>query len=165
MGPPGSGKTTVLAALHGALANDDVTHAAFEVEAVAWAHPEPSDDQSFRHVAALRALHVAAGRELLLCAATVTSAAYMRGLLAALEADERLVIALDAPAALLRRRIVEREPPSWSGLPRLLDAAGEIADSSRSLQGVDATFSTEDADPAQVAAAIRALRPELLGGA
>jgi Ni2+-binding GTPase involved in maturation of urease and hydrogenase len=38
-GPPGSGKTSVLTALADALSDDDVPHAALEVEAVAWTHP------------------------------------------------------------------------------------------------------------------------------
>ena len=45
-------------------------------------------------------------------------AAYMDGLLAALRADERLVVRLEADPVVLRRRIVEREPPSWSGSRR-----------------------------------------------
>jgi len=38
IGPPGSGKTNVLTALHDALADSDVAHAVIELEAVAWAH-------------------------------------------------------------------------------------------------------------------------------
>ena len=68
-----------------------------------------------------------AGYGLILCGATVTSPAYMDGLLATLKADEEFVVRLEADPVVLRRRIVEREPPSWSGLPSLLAATAEIS--------------------------------------
>ena len=146
-GPPGSGKTTVLQALQNALADDDIKHAAIEVEALAWAHPTPSDSQSFRHLAAMRDLYGEVGYGLILCSATITSPAYMRDLLAALAADDRLVVRLDADSPTLRHRIIEREPPSWSGLPHLLDAVEGISIDSRLLTNVDAAFSTTDGSP------------------
>jgi Ni2+-binding GTPase involved in maturation of urease and hydrogenase len=45
IGPPGSGKTSVLTALHDVLADSDVAHAVVEVEAIAWAHPPIADER------------------------------------------------------------------------------------------------------------------------
>src|SRR5678815_3255230 len=53
IGPPGSGKTSVLTALHDMLADRDAAHAVVEVEAVAWAHPPLGDGQSLRHLESL----------------------------------------------------------------------------------------------------------------
>jgi predicted kinase len=160
-GPPGSGKTSVLTALQNMLADDAIRHAVIEVEALAWAHPPLSDEQSFRHVAALREMYATVGYELIVCGATVTSDAYMSALLAALAPTGRLVVRLDATSATLRRRIVEREPPEWSGLPALLSAADRIASASRLLAHVDATYSTEDASALAIAREIRDASPAL----
>jgi hypothetical protein len=62
----------------------------------------------------------------------------------------------------LQKRMVEREPPGWSGLPRLLRAADEIAVTSRLLEDIDIVCSTDDTTPLSVAAQIRSARPPLL---
>ena len=134
IGPPGSGKTAVLTALHDLLADDHVSHAVVEVEAVTWASPPVADEQSFRHLAAIRSMYAEAGYPLMLEAAPVT----------------------------LQKRIVEREPPGWSGLPRLLHAADEIASTSRLLEDIDIVCCTDDTTPLSVAAQIRSARPALL---
>jgi len=161
-GPPGSGNTTVLTALQNALADDGISHAVIEVEALSWAHPFVSDDQAFLHLAALRQMYENAGYNLILCGATVTSPAYLYGLLGALKADERLVVRLEADPVVLRRRIVEREPPSWSGLPSLLAATAEISATSRLLPDVEGVFPTTDATPLEIADQVRRMRPHIL---
>ncbi|MBA3348864.1 MAG: AAA family ATPase [Actinobacteria bacterium] len=150
-GPPGSGKTTVLTALQNSLVDDGVRHAAIEVEALAWAHPPVDDETAFRHLAGLRQTYADAGYDVVLCGATVTSDAYLEGLLRALAAERTLVVRLEAEPATLRQRIVEREPPEWSGLPGLLDAATEIASTSEALLDVDLVFSTERSTPQAIA--------------
>ena len=55
-GPPGSGKTSVLTALVDALSDDDVPHAALEVEAVVWTHPALDDERRLRARAVMTAL-------------------------------------------------------------------------------------------------------------
>jgi hypothetical protein len=95
--------------------------------------------------------------------ATATSADYLAAVLAAVAANDYLVVRLEADASTLRKRIIAREPAEWSGLPRLLDAADEIALLSRSLD-VHLVCSTEDASPLAVATQIRKARPEVLGG-
>src|SRR5215203_4876467 len=161
IGPPGAGKTTVLTALQNLLADDGIRHAAIELEALAWAHPAISDEQSFRHLAALSEMYGAARYDLIICGATVTSDAFMTSLVAALAADARLIVRLDAPVRTLRQRITQREPPGWSGLPHLLRATERIVVQSRRLTEVDATFSTDEASPRAIAAEIRGLSPGL----
>lgn len=163
IGPPGSGKTSVLTALHDILADNDVVHAVIEVEAVAWTHPPLADEQAFRHLGTLCRAYEGAGFPLVLVGATATSADYLAAVLAAIAADEALVVRLEADSSTLRERIAAREPPEWSGLGQLLNAADEIAVVSRSLEAVQLVCSTEDASPLDVAAQIRRARPELLG--
>jgi hypothetical protein len=164
IGAPGSGKTSVLTALHDALADDDVAHAVIEVEALAWAHLPISDAQSFQHLASLCDAYKAAGCELFIVGATATSVDYLAGVVSAVEADEYLVVGLDADPRTLRKRIVAREPPEWSGLPQLLDAVDEIALTTRSLEGVELLCSTDEASPTAVAEQVRQARPDVLRG-
>jgi GTPase SAR1 family protein len=164
IGPPGSGKTSVLTALHDALADDDVPHAVIEVEALAWAHLPISDAQSFQHLASLCDAYKAAGCELFIVGATATSADYLAGVVSAIEADEYLVIGLDADPQTLRKRIVAREPPEWSGLPQLLDVVDEIALTTRTLEDLQLLCSTDKASATAVAEQIRQARPDVLGG-
>jgi energy-coupling factor transporter ATP-binding protein EcfA2 len=161
-GPPGSGKTTLLTALENALADDGIRHAVIEIEAVSWAHPPLSDEQSFLHLIALRQKYTDAGYGLILCGATITSPEYMDGLLTALGSDERLLVRLEADPSALRQRIVERELPSWSGLPHLLASADAIAVASGLLPGMDAVFSTMSTPSLEIADQIRLMRPSVL---
>jgi energy-coupling factor transporter ATP-binding protein EcfA2 len=164
IGPPGSGKTSVLTALHDALAHSDVAHAVIEVEAIAWAHPPIGDPQSFRHLESMCRMHEAAGCQLIVVSATATSADYLTAVVAAVAADDYLVVRLEADPRTLRGRIIAREPAEWSGLPRLLDALDEIALASRSLEDVHLVCSTEDASPLAVAAQIRSALGPRWGG-
>jgi chloramphenicol 3-O-phosphotransferase len=162
IGPPGSGKTSILTALHDVLSDSDLAHAIIEVEAVAWTHGPLTDEQAFRHLGILCRAYEEAGYELILVGATATSADYLSGVVAAISADDYLVVRLDADSSTLRRRITAREPPEWSGLPWLLDAAGELAQVSRSLEDVHLVCSTEDSTPLDVASQIRSARPQIL---
>ena len=155
IGPPGSGKTSAITALHDLLADDDVGHAVVELEAVAWSHPPLTDEQSFMHLSSMCRLYAQAGFHLIVVGATATSQRYLAGVIEAIGADDTLVVRLDADALTLRQRIIAREPAGWSGLSRLLDAAAEIAPLSRSLSGVDLDCSTDHVPPATVAALIR----------
>src|SRR4051794_19742445 len=65
-GPPGAGKTSVLTALVDALSDDDIPHAALEVEMAVWTHPALSDEQWSHHVQTLCELSRDDGFELLL---------------------------------------------------------------------------------------------------
>lgn len=155
-GPPGVGKTSVLTALSDALVLDDLRHAVIEVEALAWAHPALPDEQSRQHVETVCTLYEQAGYDLLLVGATLDSDERVRGLLDAVGAEEHLLVRLEAEPGTLRDRIVEREPEGWPGLPGLLEASRELAETMARLAGFDLVLSTESDSPDTVAARIRA---------
>ena len=161
-GPPGAGKTSVLTALVDALSDDDIAHAAVEVEALVWTHPAVAREQRAHHVRATCELHRQAGHRLLLVAQTLETDADVTELLAAAAADQVFLVRLEARPATLVRRIVEREPPTWSGLDHLVEHAQELAASMPALSGVDLVLSTEGERAEDVAARIRAARPDRL---
>lgn len=162
-GPPGAGKTSVLTALADALSDDDIAHAVLEIEMVVWMHPAPTDEQWARHVRCNCELYREAGHRLLLVAQTLESDADTAELIDSVGADEAFVVRLEAEPATLAERIVEREPASWSGLPGLVEHARELAATMRALGGIDLVLSTEDQRAEDVAARIRAAKPEWLG--
>jgi broad-specificity NMP kinase len=145
-GPPGSGKTSVLTALADALSDDDVPHAAVEVEAVAWTHPALSDERRLAHVRTL-----CAGHDLVLVGETIETEADLAALLGAIGADETVVVRLEAPPDTLAERIIAREPPDWSGLAALVEHARTMP----AVGGADLVFSTDGARAEDVASRIR----------
>src|SRR3954468_14770558 len=120
IGAPGSGKTSTLEALMGALERDGVAHAAVELEALALVHPWPDDDAAMDHLEHLAQSFRRRGYPLLIVTATVTAHGYLERVRAALASDDVTFALLDAPDDVLRARLTEREPPDWVGLPRLL---------------------------------------------
>ena len=150
-GPPGAGKTSVLTALTGALSDDDIPHAAVEVETPVWTHPALSDEQWRRQLRLnCRLAH------------TLETDDDVAELLAAVDADDTVLVRLEAPPQTLVDRIVEREPASWSGLPGLVEHARELATSMPDLTGAKLVLSTEGQRPEEVAARIRAALPALV---
>ena len=123
-GPPGAGKTVTLMALSDALVADGVAHAAVDVDEIAWAYPYPSLEQRCEHLRAWCDPHRRAGRDLLLIAEVIESRDHLAGVLAAVGAEDHLLVRLDAAPETLRQRVITREPPGWTGLDDLL---GEIA--------------------------------------
>ena len=118
-GPPGAGKTSVLTALVDALSDDDIAHAAVEVETLVWTHPALTDEQRARHIRAACDLHREAGLDC--CSSqTLETDADAAALLVAVGADDVLMVRLEAEPATLVERIIEREPASWSGLAGLV---------------------------------------------
>jgi hypothetical protein len=134
---------------------DDERYAALEVEALAAVHPWPDDEAAFAHTEFVAHSFCRRGYPLLLVTATIVDAHYLRRLIAALPSDEILLVRLEAPPDVLRERLTRREPPDWVGLPRLLEAADGLAGSMAQLPGVDLVLGTIDAQPSEVAAAIR----------
>jgi len=161
-GPPGAGKTSVLTALVDALSDDDVAHAGIEVEMLEWAHPALTDEQWTRHLSTMCGLYRKGGHHLLLIAQTVETDDDLTMLCEAVGAEEYFLVRLEAQSATLVKRIIEREPPSWSGLATLVAHAQKLAISMRALRGVDLVLSTEGERPEDVAARIRAARPDQL---
>ncbi len=161
-GPPGAGKTSVLTALVDALSDDDIPHAAIEVEMLAWTHPALSDEQWARHLRMACELYREAGHRLVLVAQTLETDADVAELLEVVGADEVFLVRLEAQPARLVERIIEREPPGWSGLSGLVEHARELAATMPGLAGVDLVLSTEGERAEDIAARIRGSRPDWL---
>jgi len=155
----------VLTALVDLLSDDDIAHAAVEVEALVWCHPALTDAQWMRHVRASCELHREAGHRLLLVAQTLETDDDVAQLLGAVGADEYFVVRLEARPATLVERLVEREPAGWSGLSGLVEHTQVLASTMPALAGVDLVVSTEGQRPEDVAARIRAARPDRLAPA
>lgn len=149
----------MLTALADALSDDDIAHAAVEVESLAWTHPPLTDEQWTRQLQANCALHRDAGHRLLLLAHTLETEHDVAQLLAAVGPDEILLVRLRAEPATLVERILAREPASWSGLADLVEHAQELAESMPALSGVHLVVSTDGRRPEDVAARIRAAAP------
>jgi GTPase SAR1 family protein len=161
-GPPGVGKTSVLTALVDSLTDDDVPHAAIELETLGWTHPALSEEQWLRHIKTTCALYREAGHQLLLVAETLETNDDLNQLLDVLDADRSFLVRLEAQPATLVERIVEREPESWSGLAGLVEHAQELAATMPALRGVDLVLTTEAQRPEAVAQRIRAALPDRL---
>jgi adenylate kinase family enzyme len=162
-GPPGAGKTSVLTALSDALSDDDVAHAAVEVETLAWTHPALSDEQRAQHIRLNCQLYRDEGHTLLVLAYTLETDADVAELLAAVGADDTFLVRLEAQPAALVERITARESACWSGLPRLVEHARELASSMPGLASIDVVLSTEGQRPEDVAMRLRAALPALAG--
>lgn len=164
-GPPGAGKTAVLEALSDALTAEDIRHATVEVEAITSAHPPLGDDERVMPVEAICGLYRRFGYDLLLVTATVERAEDLRDLVAAIAADAHVVVRLHAEPQTLRRRIIEREPETFTELDELVAASARLAPVIAGLDGIALALGTEGRRPAEVAADIRdafpvELRPE-----
>jgi hypothetical protein len=161
-GPPGAGKTVTLTGLSDALVKDGVAHSAVDVDEVAWSYPFPGLSQRCEHLRAWSCSHRRAGRDLLLVAEVIESPGHLIDVLAAVGADDHLLVRLDAPLATLRQRIIAREPPGWPGLGYLLDETPRLQQGLSDLGGVDLVLSTETATTSQVVDRIRCARPDKL---
>jgi Rad3-related DNA helicase len=161
-GAPGAGKTSVLEALTDMLSADDVRHAMVEVEALTSTHPPLDDERWLAPVEAICDLYRRFGYEVLLLAATLESDADLRRLLGATGADEHVVVRLEAEPDTLRRRIIDREPDTFSELDELVAAAGRLGPVIAGLDGIALALSTEGERPAAVAERIRDTWPAKL---
>lgn len=161
-GAPGAGKTSVLEALTDALTAEDVRHAFIEVEALTSAHPPLDSEQWMLPVQRVCTLYRRFGYDLLLVTATVESAEELREVIAAIGADEHVVVTLHAEPETLRRRIIEREPETFTELDALVASSGRVSSVLAGLDGIALTVSTEGRRPAHVAADIRDAFPIFL---
>jgi chloramphenicol 3-O-phosphotransferase len=152
-GPPGAGKTSSLIALSDLLVEDRVPHAAVDVDEIAWSYPFPDLAGRCGELRSWSAERRARGCRLALVAEVVESEAHGADVLAAIGADEHLLVALHASPATLRDRIVAREPPGWRGLERLLAEAARYAEPPA---GAHLVLDTERLTTAEVAREIRA---------
>jgi hypothetical protein len=163
-GAPGVGKTTYLTALTDVLVDDEVAHAVIDADEVAWAYPFPDLRGRADYVRRAAEAYRDNGHDLLLLSEVVESAAHRDELLAAVGADDHLLVRLTAPYMLLRQRILEREPVEWSGTGHLLDETKRWVERIDDVEGAHLTIDTVRAGPLEAAARIRAERPDILGG-
>lgn len=155
-GPPGAGKTSVLTELHDGLGDAGIANALIELDELERCYPPLDERRLLLHVAMLADSYRDAGHTLLLVTATVEDWDYGLALWAAIRADHHLTVRLDAEPETVRRRVLDREPETWSGRAELADAAFRLATTMRGLPGVDLVLSTEGTDPADVAARLEA---------
>jgi len=161
-GPPGSGKTVALTDLSDALVADKVAHAAVDVDEVAWAYPFPDLAGRCEHLRVWGESHRRAGASLLLVAEVVESEEHLADLLAAIGADDHLLVRLEAELPTLRARIVAREPSGWHSLDHLLAETDALHERMPHLDGIHLVADTERLALAEVTALIRAARPDRL---
>jgi hypothetical protein len=161
-GAPGAGKTASLLALADALIDAEVAHAAGDVDELAWAYPYPDLAGRCDHLRAWAGSHREAGLDLLVVGEVIESEPDLGDVLAAVGADDHLLVRLVAPAATMRERIVAREPAGWSGLERLLAEVEPLSGALEALDGVHLTLDTLELGPGEVAERIRAARPDVL---
>jgi hypothetical protein len=161
-GAPGSGKSVCLMALSDALVDDEIAHATVDVDEVAWAYPFPDDAQRCLHLRAVCDSHRRAGHDLVLVSEVIDSTSALHDVLAAVGADDHLLVRLDAAPDTLRERIVAREPLGWSGLDYLLGYTEDTLGSLEELGGVHLALDTEALEPGEIAARIRSARPDRL---
>jgi broad-specificity NMP kinase len=163
-GPPGAGKTSCLTALTDALVDDGVAHATLDMDEVAWAYPFPTIEERAALLGNAWEGHRRMGHDLLLLSEVVESNAHLAQLLESVGADGHLLVRLEAAPATMQQRIVEREPPGWSGLQYLLGEVERYAVSLTELDGVHVTLDSERLSPEEEAARIRSERPDKLAG-
>lgn len=162
-GPPGVGKSEVLTALHDALGNAGISNAVIEIDELERCYPPLEPSRALTHAAMLADSFREAGYDLLLVTATVEDDAYGEALRSAIGAEDHLLVRLEAQAATLERRIVAREPATWSGLPELIASSHRLAASMVSLGSVHHVLSTEGQRVADVAARLEVILGDRLG--
>jgi hypothetical protein len=161
-GAPGAGKTATLTALSDALVDDEIAHAAVDVDEVAWAYPFPSLAQRCEHLQAWGRSHHRRGCRLALVAEVIESPEHKREVLASIGAQDHLLVLLEAAPATLRKRIIARELPGWTGLDTLLDKSAELRLRLQTLAGVHVVLFSESVAPRDISDRIRLARPEVL---
>lgn len=155
-GPPGAGKGEVASALHDSLGEAGADAALIEVDALERSHPPIDRGRAISHLRMLAGSYRDLGTPILLVTATLEDDDYREAALAAISAEETMVVRLEAEPDTLRERILAREPPGWGGLPDLLNASRRLAEEMKGLGGVDLVLSTEGRKPAEVAEELEA---------
>jgi len=106
--------------------------------------------------------HGRAGVTLFVVAEVIESPAHLADVLAALSADDYLLVRLQASEATLRARIIAREPDGWLGLGHLLEEMQRLLMTMPALGGVHLVLDSDQLTVAQITESIRAPRADVL---
>ncbi len=156
-GAPGSGKSSVLDALGSLLEADEIPFGAIETEELARGWPWLTPEQWMPQLSSSVEFQREAGRTTFLIVATTETEAELRTVIDAVGAEPAVVVCLTAPPQLVARRVAEREPDYWPGKASLIDHSRQLAVDIPSLPGIDATWSTVDRRPEEVALEVKEL--------
>lgn len=156
-GAPGSGKSSVLDALCTLLEIDEVSFGAIESEYFSRGWPWLSFSEELAQLAAIVELQREAGRDTFLVVVTTEDEQDLRATIAALGADQVIVVCLTAPPAIVAERVACREPDAWPGKARLIEHSRLLAEQIPAIPGIDARYGTVDRTPFEVARDIREL--------
>ncbi len=159
-GAPGTGKSSVLAALSTLLELEHVGFGAVETEELARGWPSLQSEQWIPQLEALVRLQRTAGRNTFLVVATTESEAELGAVIEAVGAQRVLVVCLSAAPDLAASRVAEREPDSWPGKPALVEHARKLASEIPRLRGLDVILPTDSRDAVAVAQELRRLLME-----
>lgn len=160
IGAPGSGKSAALEALSDLVADDGIEHAALELEQLGRGHPWLSIGDTLPQLSAVLAAQRRLGRRRFLIAATTETDAELEALVGALRADRTIVACLRASAETAAARVLDREPPHWSGRQALVAKARYLAGVIPGLRAVDVRIDTDDQEAIEVARALRTVLRE-----
>lgn len=160
VGAPGAGKSSVLEALGTELELAGVRFGSFESEQLSVGVPPLCGEPWYAALRATFGALRAAGRELLLVAATPETAADLAAVRGAVGADTTFVVLLTIDPATAAARVEAREPDRWPGKAGLVAHAAELALALDALPGIDARISTADRSAVDVAGEIVALMRE-----
>ncbi|MCZ9884513.1 AAA family ATPase [Arthrobacter sp. B2a2-09] len=161
-GTVGAGKTTTGEALHWLLADDGISNAVIDLDALRRSWPAPSTDR-FNHELELRNLQAVAGnyREVgvrrLILAGVLEQAAEVDRYRAALGGGKLTVIRLEAPIETIQERLRNRHEPNSPELAWHLDRSVELDEILTEARLDTHVVATGRRGPSQVAQAVRAL--------
>jgi adenylate kinase len=156
-GPPGAGKSSVLARLTTLLEIEGVAFGALESEQLGWGSPWLEDEPWLAQLAAVMRVQREAGRRLFLIVATTETTDGLTAVHEAIAAERRITVLLQAAPETVAARIAEREPDLWPGKQRLVAHARELAVTMEALAGVDIRLQSEGDVTATTASLFRAL--------
>ncbi len=127
IGAPGAGKSETLTRAHDDLDASGIQSAAIDTDELARSYPPIGLERQIDHVRYLARSYVEA-RDRRCCSSQRLWRAMLEleRWLPALEVDRQVVVHLVASAPTLERRVREREPEGWAGLPELVEAARRL---------------------------------------
>ena len=152
VGAPGAGKSSILEALGSALERAEIPYGSIESEQLSMGWPLLPATTWIPTLATVLPTQLAAGRTLLLIAATPESPTDLAQLQAAIPTERLTTICLSAPPDRVAARIDAREPATWPGKHHLITHARALAEKIPTFPGITTTIPTTTTDAATIAA-------------